>query len=69
MLHDCASFITRRVTTDVLSKLDERAGNLRRATRGQVQDVPDEVVRGSTRSVIALCRTALRLVPLPSSRA
>jgi hypothetical protein len=23
MLHDCASFLTRRVTTDVLSKLDE----------------------------------------------
>jgi len=25
MLHDCASFITRRVTTDLLSTLDERA--------------------------------------------
>jgi hypothetical protein len=69
MLHDCASFITRRVPTDLLSTLDERAWHLRRAMRGQVQDVLDQVVRGSTRSVIALCRTALRLVLLPSSRA
>jgi len=68
MLHDCASFITRRVTTDLLSTLDERAWHQRRAMRGHVQDVLDQVVRGSMRSMIALCRTALRMVPLPSSR-
>jgi hypothetical protein len=31
MLHDCASFITRRVTTDLPSTLDERAWHQRRA--------------------------------------
>jgi hypothetical protein len=46
-----------------------RLSDQRRALRGQVQDVFDKVVRGSMRSVIALCRTALRLVPLSSSRA
>jgi len=38
MLHDCASFISRHVTTDLLSTLDERAwrsapGDVRTSTR------------------------------------
>jgi hypothetical protein len=69
MLHDCASFITRRMTTDLLSTHWTNApGDQRRARQGQAQYVFDQAVRGSTRSVIALCRTAFRLVPLLSGR-